>query len=95
MDENTLIVAVLTILGGIYGFYLKIKKEITGNIESNNKPINDLNKSIIELNSTIKHMNDDYKSLSSRVTEHGKEIDDLKIDVCNLKTEVRIYHKHE
>lgn len=96
IDNNTLIVAVITITGAIYGFYLKIKKEITNNVESNSKPINELNKSIIELNSTIKHMNDNYKSLSGRVTAHGKEIDDLKIGLSNLKTEVHMYHgKHE
>ena len=93
MTEEELIVSLLTILGAIYVFYLKVKKQIISNEESKNQPINELNKSIIELNSTIKYMNEDSKALKDRVDEHGKRIDDLHVEVGSLKTRVDIYHK--
>lgn len=94
VDNNTIIVAVLTMLGALYGFYHKVKKNILDNEKSRNTPISELNKSIIELNSTIKHMNEDFKSLSNRVNEHGKQIDDLNVRFGELNTKVKIYH-HE
>ena len=95
-DNNTIIVAVLTVIGALVGFYFKIKQYLVGDVEKSAKPINELNKSIIELNSTIKHMNDNYKSLSNRVNEHGKQIDDLNVKVGKLDTKVKMYHhEHE
>ena len=93
MSEEVLIVSLLTVLGSIYVFYLKVKKEIINNEESKNKPISELNKSIIELNSTIRHMNEDSKTLKDRVDEHGKQIDGLNIKVGQLETKVDLYHK--
>ena len=93
MSEEVLIVSLLTILGSIYMFYLKVKKEIVSNEEAKNKPIHELNNSIIELNSTIKHMVEDSKALRDRVDEHGRQLDGLHVKVGQLETKVDLYHK--
>lgn len=88
------IIFLLGVLGSLYVFYLKIKKQIVGDEEERNKPIIELNQSIIKLNSTIEYLLEDIKSLKERVSTHGRDIDQLKIDVENLNTKINIYH-HE
>lgn len=93
MNEG-IIIGVLSIIGSLYVFYAKIKKNIIDGEETKNKPIIELNQSIIELNSTIKYLIEDVKSLKDRVATHGKEIETLKTDVEKLKTKMNIYHEH-
>ncbi len=93
MNEG-IIVGVISIIGSLYVFYNKIKKNIVDEEKSRTKPMVELNQSIIELNSTIKYLLEDVKSLKDRVTSQGKQIDDIKLDMEQLKTKVHIYH-HE
>lgn len=51
------------------------------------KPIINLNKSITKLNDSIDRLNGENETLAERVTKHGKEIDEVKIQV--------IHHEHE
>lgn len=91
--NETIVLGVLTILGSLYVFYQKIKKNIVDEEENKIAPMIELNKSIIELNSTIKYWVEEVKSLKDRVNTHGKEIEDLKIDMEQLKAKVHIYHE--
>lgn len=93
IKDEVLIVSVITIVGALLVFYWKLKKQILDEESSKNKPINDLNNSIIELNSTIKHMTADSETLKHRVEEHGKQIDEIKVDLGKLETKVSMYHK--
>lgn len=93
VTNDVLIVSVITIVGALVAFYWKLKKQILDEESSKNKPINDLNNSIIELNSTIKHMTQDSEHLKHRVEEHGKQIDEIKVDLGKLETKVSMYHK--
>lgn len=92
--NEVIVVGVLSIIGSLYVFYQKIKKNIIDDEGTKNKPIIELNQSIIELNSTIKYLIEDVKSLKDRVTTHGKEIETLKTDVERLKTKMNIYHQN-
>ena len=95
MGENEIIVLIVSVMGALFGFYLKLKNDIITNEKSRNQPISDLNKSIIELNQTIKHMNEDSRKLESRVNEHGKQIDELNVHVERLDTKMKVYYKEE
>ena len=51
------------------------------------KPVINLNKSIQKLNDSIDKLNSDNETLGSLVTKHGKEIDEVKLEV--------VTHRHE
>lgn len=91
MNEG-LIVGVLSVIGSLYVFYIKIKNNIVKDEEEKTQPIVELNQSIIELNSTIKYLIDDVKGLKDKVTDHGKELEDLRLKVENLDTRMNMYH---
>lgn len=92
MDDK-IIVAVLTIIGSLYVFYHKIKKNIKDEEEKKIEPMIELNKSIIELNSTIKYWVDEVKSLKDKVKNQENDIANLKLTVQDLKTKVHVYHE--
>lgn len=93
MTNEVLIVSVLTIVGSLYMFYIKIRNQILNEEANKSKPIIELNTNIIKLNETIKHLIEDIGNLKDRVKDHEKQIDTLKLDVEELKTKMNIYHK--
>lgn len=92
MSEEAIIILGLSIIGSLYAFYRKLKADIVSEEEKKTKPFNDLNLSVIELNTSIKFLNATIQSLEQRVTNHGKEIDELHIKVGNLQTKMDMYH---
>lgn len=88
MVESELIVLILSVIGSLVVFYWKIKNDIVSDEKMKSKPLEELNKSIIELNSTIKFINEMIESIKERVSNHGKEIDDIKL--LNQSHEERI-----
>ena len=58
------------------------------------QPINDLKVVIQELRDCINVLKNDNETQNRRITEHGKDIDQLKMDVGELKTKMDMYHKN-
>lgn len=65
--------------------------------ESNRKDMEDLNDKLTEfklnvgeLSSLLKQLNRDLSNLTKRVDRHGDEIDDIKIDVAQIKERLGI-----
>ena len=58
------------------------------------QPINDLKVVIQELRDCINVLKNDNETQNRRITEHGKDIDQLKMDVGELKTKMDLYHKN-
>lgn len=85
MDEmqfvGYLVSAVIT-LGGFVAVIMKITQ-----------PINDLRVVVQELKDCITTLKNDNSTQNRRLDEHGRDIDDLKIQVGNLKTKVEMYHR--
>ena len=75
-----LVLAVIT-LGGFIGVITKITQ-----------PVNDLRVVIQELKDCIKSIKADNETQNKRLDEHGKEIDDLKASVGELKVKMDIFH---
>ena len=92
MNEQAIIILVLSIVGSLYGFYRKLKGDIESEEEKKTKPFNDLNLSVIELTTSIKFLNTTIQTLENRVTNQGKEIDELHVKVGNLETKMDMYH---
>lgn len=88
MDNNTfmgyLVVSIITLVG----FYIALRKEIIASERKRSEPLQELNNNIAELNGTIKMLNSDTRSLKDRVSEHGKQIDNLRMQ--NERHEIRI-----
>jgi peptidoglycan hydrolase CwlO-like protein len=59
------------------------------------QPINDLKVVIQELKDCIAQMRSDNEMQNRRITEHGKEIDELKSRIDKLETKVDMHHKEE
>ena len=59
------------------------------------QPINDLKVVIQELKDCINQMRADNEMQNRRITEHGKEIDELKSIIDKLETKVDMHHKEE
>lgn len=59
------------------------------------QPINDLKVVIQELKDCINQMRADNEMQNRRITEHGKEIDELKSRIDKLETKVDMHHKEE
>lgn len=51
-------------------------------------PVIKLNKSIQKLNDSIDHLNGANETLEKRVTNHGKEIDELKLTTNSHELEI-------
>lgn len=85
MDEvqflGYLVMAIIT-LGGFVAVIMKITQ-----------PINDLRVVVQELRDCITTLKNDNATQNRRLDEHGKAIDDLKIEVGKLTTRVNMYHK--
>lgn len=92
MNEQAIIILVLSIVGSLYAFYKKLKSDIVSEEQKKTKPFNDLNLSVIELTTSIKFLNTTIQTLENRVTNHGKEIDELHMKVGNLETKMDMYH---
>jgi outer membrane murein-binding lipoprotein Lpp len=58
------------------------------------QPINDLRVVIQKLNDNIDALKSDNKSHDERITQHGKEIDQLDSRVGTLETKMDMYHKN-
>lgn len=59
------------------------------------QPINDLKVVIQELKDCINQMRADNEMQNRRITEHGKEIDELKSRIDKLETKVDMHHKED
>lgn len=85
MDEmqfvGYLVSAVIT-LGGFVAVIMKITQ-----------PINDLRVVVQELKDCITTLKNDNSTQNRRLDEHGRDIDNLKIQVGTLKTKIEMYHK--
>lgn len=85
MDEmqflGLLISAVIT-LGGFIAIIMKFVQ-----------PINDLRIVIQKLNDNIDAIKNQNETHEMRITQHGKEIDDLGTRVGTLETKMDVYHK--
>ena len=77
-----LVMAIIT-LGGFVAVIQKI-----------NQPINDLRLVVQELKDCIVALRSDNETQNKRLDEHGREIDDLKVRMENLKTKMAMYHEH-
>lgn len=76
-----LISAVIT-LGGFIAIIMKFVQ-----------PINDLRVVIQKLNDNIDSIKSENKTHERRITQHGKEIDELDNRVGTLETKMDMYHK--
>jgi len=85
MDEaqflGYLVMAIIT-LGGFVAVIMKITQ-----------PINDLRVVVQELRDCINTLKTDNATQNRRLDEHGRDIDNLKIEVVNLKTKMDLFHK--
>ena len=77
-----LVMAIIT-LGGFVAVIQKI-----------NQPINDLRLVVQELKDCIISLRNDNETQNKRLDMHGKEIDELKVNVERLSTKVSMYHEH-
>ena len=77
-----LVMAIIT-LGGFVAVIQKI-----------NQPINDLRLVVQELKDCIISLRNDNETQNKRLDMHGKEIDELKVNVERLSTKVSMYHDH-
>ena len=86
MDEAQflgMLIPALSVLIGFIAIIIKI-----------NQPINDLRVVVQELKDCISSLKTDNAIQNRRLDEHGKEIDQLKLDVQDIKTKVDMYHRH-
>ncbi len=95
MDENYLVVIILTVFGSVFGFYTKLKKDIIAQEKEKNKPFVELNTNVIELNATIKFLNETIRSLQQRVDKHGMEIDGIKLQNAEHELRISELEKHQ
>ena len=77
-----LVMAIIT-LGGFVAVIQKI-----------NQPINDLRLVVQELKDCIISLRNDNETQNKRLDMHGKEIDELKVNMERLSTKVSMYHDH-
>lgn len=94
MVENQVIIIVLTVIGSLFAFYIKLRKDIVQEEEKKNGPIEKLNENIIKLNSTINFLTQMIDSLKSRVTNHGLEIDELKLQNQSHEERIKTLERH-
>lgn len=94
MVENQVIIIVLTVVGSLFAFYIKLRKDIVQEEEKKNSPIEKLNENIIKLNSTINFLTQMIDSLKSRVTNHGLEIDELKLQNQSHEERIKTLERH-
>lgn len=94
MVENQVIIIVITVVGSLFAFYIKLRKDIVQEEEKKNGPIEKLNENIIKLNSTINFLTQMIDSLKSRVTNHGQEIDELRLQNQSHEERIKTLEKH-
>lgn len=56
------------------------------------QPINELKIAIENLNISVASMKELIKVQEERITKHGNELDDVKVRLTQLETEVHIHH---
>lgn len=56
------------------------------------QPINELKIAIENLNTSVASMKELIKVQEGRITKHGNELDDVKVRLTQLETEVRMHH---
>lgn len=86
MDEAQMIGYVVLVVITL-GSFIAVVQRFT-------QPINDLKVVIQELRDCINVLKNDNETQNRRITEHGKDIDQLKMDVGELKTKMDMYHKN-
>lgn len=57
------------------------------------RPLINLNNSITQLTSSVNQLRDIINELKERVTNHGKEIDDIKDDISDHEARLRVLEK--
>jgi cell division protein FtsL len=57
------------------------------------KPIIDLNGNITELKVSIDSFKASLDKLDSRITDHGKELDDVKVKIANHEARIQALEK--
>ena len=88
MDSNTFMGYLIASIITLVGFYIALRKEIISSEKNRSEPLQELSNNIAELNGTINLLLSDTKSLKDRVGEHGKQIDNLRMQ--NERHEIRI-----
>ncbi len=94
MDENQVVIIILTVIGSVFAFYTKLRKDIITEQKSREEPMKQLNENIITLNATIKFLTEMIESLKTRVTNHGSEIDDLRLQNQSHEERIRMLEKN-
>ncbi len=88
MGEQELIIIIITVVGSLITFYWKMKKDIIKQEKEKETPIIELNQNIVRLNDKLSFINEIIDTLKDRVSNHGREIDDIRIQ--NQSHEERI-----
>lgn len=57
------------------------------------KPIITLNNNITELRASVDSLKEIISELKDRITSHGKEIDDIKVELANHEARLRALEK--
>lgn len=89
------VVSIIT-LGTVVATYIKTSVSRTAH-ESSRKDLDDLNNKLVdfklsvgELSSLLKQFNKDLSNLTKRVNRHGDAIDQMKIDIAQIKERLGI-----
>lgn len=84
METIGIVSAVVALLAGIFGLYLKIRddakkqaNEFAVITKTFNDSVSKLNTTIAEINTTLKFYKAEIDRIGNRATTHGKELDEL------------------
>lgn len=75
------LIPALSVLAGFIAVIIKI-----------NQPINDLRVVVQELKDCIASLKNDNAIQNRRLDSHGRELDQIKLDIQELKTKIKMYH---
>lgn len=79
MNETVgIIIAAIVVIAGFVGVIVKVMQ-----------PINDLNLNIVKLTASIDRLIANDRTQDTRISNHGHEIDDLKLKNENLEGRIR------
>ena len=79
MNETVgIIIGAVVVIAGFVGVIIKVMK-----------PINDLNLNIVKLTASIDRLIDNDKRQDERITNHGREIDKINIELENHKERIK------
>lgn len=90
MGEQELIIIIITVVGSLVTFYWKMKKDIIQQEKEKEAPIIELNQNIIRLNDKLSFINEIIDTLKDRVSNHGREIDDIRIKNQSHEERIKI-----